>query len=239
LSRPVLLASLLAALALVAAGCSGGSDAPPADPTPPEGAANLQGVGQPCETFTDCDGSLAKLCEKGKEGGLPFCTADCSYALGDDERQCGPNATCVHRGEGKGRCIPAGEGDRWGVPEPEVAEVAVPCCALPEGNSEGIGRLCATHSDCADTESAHTCPAAIKPHLPNWCTHLCDPGDDDACGPDAFCWWRPSQEGGMVGSCAPIACMASNTPAACPETAPVEAAPVEPAPAAGTAPAAQ
>jgi hypothetical protein len=177
------------------------------------GRINPEGVGQPCEGFLDCTGSAARLCEK-DDGGFDFCTADCAWSL-DSDPSCGDDAVCVYVGAGLGRCVPEADADRLAQEPPAVADVVIPCCAMAEGNEQGVGIPCESHSDCSLNPGAQNCPQVIEASLPNWCSHLCDFGDDEDCGEGAFCWWRESVEGGMVGSCAPIACLAENDPAPC------------------------
>ena len=145
--------------------------------------------------------------------------------------QCGDGGACVYVGEGKGRCVPQDRAKALAKPLPPAQDVANPCCLPKEVNATGVGKQCKVALDCSGYGTAKSCPQAIRAGLPNWCTHLCDFGDDASCGPDAFCWWRKSEDRGMVGSCAPNACKKSNNPPACPEgTAVAPAAAVAPAP---------
>ena len=136
------------------------------------------------------------------------------------KEQCGPEGACVYVGEGKGRCVPNAQAEALAKPLPPVVEVVNPCCLPKAVNDQGVGKQCKAAADCGGegAGTAKTCPMTIREELPNWCTHLCDFGDDAACGPNAFCWWRPSKDRGMVGSCAPNACKKSENPPACPAT---------------------
>ncbi len=195
---------------------------PPTSEDTTVGRVNAQGVGQPCLRVEDCTGSAALLCEReSREGGFDFCTADCAYSesdLVDNSGQCGDGTTCVYFGEGLGRCVPEADAERLAKEPPAPVAVTVPCCP-GKVNEEGIGLRCTEHVDCAGNGEAHSCPAAIDPVLPNWCSHLCEFRDDEDCGPDAFCWWRPAvhaeDQGGMVGSCAPLVCKSDGDPPAC------------------------
>jgi hypothetical protein len=186
------------------------------------GRVNPEGVGQPCSTFRDCTGTLAKTCARGmKFGGFDFCTTDCDYSVNDNVTQCGAGAVCVYVGGGYGRCVPQQDAARLAQTPPPVPDVANPCCAGPGDNEQGVGVICKTHADCANNHGANVCPIALNPNrpdlqLPNWCTHLCDFGDDASCGTGAICWWRSSGEGGLVGSCVRTACLRANNPPACP-----------------------
>jgi len=181
------------------------------------GRVNDQGVGQGCEDFLDCSGTTAQVCDAAtREGGFDFCTTDCAYSFDDDERQCGPDATCAYVGGGRGLCVPTADAARLSTEPPPIVDFETTCCP-GEVNGQGVGKPCTTHGDCAENAGAQSCPVAIHPDLPNWCTHLCDFGDDEGCGEGAVCWWRPSkvEVGNMVGSCAPVACKSDGDPPAC------------------------
>lgn len=177
----------------------------------PAGRVNDLGVGQPCVTGQDCTGTGAKLCEKGqRDGGFDFCSIDCIYAGPTPVHdECGPGGACVFAGGGFGRCVPEVDAERLAQAAPEIPEVAIPCERQAAANDSGVGHPCTVHADCSQFTIASQCPQAIRPGLPNWCSHLCDFGDHEACGPGAFCYWRPAESGGMVGSCAPDSCRLS------------------------------
>ena len=203
---------------------------PPTSKDTTAGRVNDWGVGQPCRTFHDCTGQSAKLCEHAsRDGGFDFCTSDCAYSLGDDLTQCGSDASCVYVGGGRGRCVPTKDADRLKQEPPPIPEVTVPCCLDGPVNELGVGLTCTRHSDCSGNKGASSCPYQINPTLPNWCSFLCD-FDSAGCGGNAFCWWRPSIDGGMVGSCVPDACRTENNPPACPAEKATPPAPAPPAP---------
>jgi hypothetical protein len=138
-------------------------------------------------------------------GDLDFCTFDCD--IGRDG-QCGDGARCAGQGAEPAKCVPAACFDALDR-APIYAQVKVPCTLPAAVNDFGVGKPCTTMEDCQGQHGAVTCPDNLHPDagLPNWCSFLCD--DDSACGPNAFCWRRPStvEDGGaVVGSCAPIAC---------------------------------
>lgn len=89
----------------------------------------------------------------------------------------------------------------------------VPCALDRAVDARGIGLPCARTSDCAAC-SEITCPFAIRPANPGWCTFFCGMNQSmeeahAVCGDQAYCWIRKKTEGetGMVGSCAPVVCM--------------------------------
>lgn len=186
------------------------------------GRVNQEGVGQPCDTYMDCSGTTALLCEKdSRQGGWDFCTADCAFgysAYVDTARQCGSGAECAYIGNGRGRCVPAGDAERLGEDPPAELDVDMSCDtrAVNEG---GVGKPCETHADCAGNNEAPACPYAIfeDDRMARWCSHLCEYDDHDSCGPGAFCWWRATVEdrGGMVGSCTPCLCLVGGGVQAC------------------------
>ena len=199
--------------------------APPKSPAPAPAAKAPAGpeVGRPCAVRKDCSGNkLATVCGKdGDLSGFPFCTSDCAVGF-KDRPQCGDGGACVYVGQGKGRCVPSTKAATLAKAMPPIEEVVNPCCLPKEVNAKGIGARCASAKDCG-AFAAKTCPQALRPGLPNWCTHLCEFGDDASCGEGAFCWWRPSKDRGMVGSCAPLACKKSANPPACPPAPPPNA----------------
>jgi hypothetical protein len=117
--------SILLVLALAA--CGGGDDGPPAPPDPPgdgdpDAAAesgpdafpsvcgqpgdvgNELGVGQFCETLTDCsDTADAPLCSSFGDPTTHFCTRLCDEGSGSE--QCGTGAECAC-GDGGCGCTP-------------------------------------------------------------------------------------------------------------------------------------
>ncbi|MBI5608948.1 MAG: hypothetical protein HY902_08700 [Deltaproteobacteria bacterium] len=114
---------------------------------------------------------------------------------------------CVPRGPKEPKvCMPVQCAAAYSVEIPDGATCTQPCNAGIVNNF-GVGKPCATMSDCAGNLAAKTCPQAIRPDAPAWCSMLCT--DDSECGDHALCWRRKTVEYGVefvIGSCAPAAC---------------------------------
>lgn len=166
----------------------------------PGGAANGKGVGKPCASATDCAGLAASLCPVADmHGDLDFCTLECTVGF---DVPCGDGARCVGQGPLAPKCVPASCGST--LDRPQQFEKAVDPCE-PGGtvNDTGLGKPCKTRQDCLGL-IATNCPVELHDGLADWCSFLCD-GDAD-CHDAAWCWKRPSVEGGLVGSCEPLVC---------------------------------
>ncbi len=77
-------------------------------------------------------------------------------------------------------------------------------CGFPgdPGNELGIGKFCASLSDCADTQGAPLCSSLGDPNT-HFCTKTCDMGSTDQCGTATAC---TCNAGGQCG-CTPNACL--------------------------------
>lgn len=170
----------------------------------PGGAANATGLGKPCSSGAECQGQAAVTCPRENDPkGMDFCTFFC-FGVKPDE--CGPDGACIALGDKPSVCAPAKCEKALRIPPPTPVKVKVPC---PDGvpNAYGVGKPCAVVADCAANTVAKSCPKAVKPENPPWCSLLC--AKDEDCGPDAFCWKRKSNEasGTLVASCALKSCI--------------------------------
>lgn len=181
-----------------------GTTSPGFSNTCPQSVENEKGVGHPCSTHEDCANLAADYCPAAElSNDFDFCTRPCNPFLMDgDLLSCGPGAHCTDHGWGPALCAPT-ECSASLVSPPIYPEAAIPCAVEEAVNEVGVGKPCEVHADCAGLP-AGKCPMDIHPGLPTWCSVLCDANSD--CGTDAFCWVRPSVDGGIVGSCAPIEC---------------------------------
>jgi len=170
----------------------------------PEAQISEKGVGFPCSSHDDCAGLDATFCPAAeKDGDWDFCTRSCSAFIPDgDVLSCGATASCIDHGWGPALCAPESCGDSLAM-DPIYPDASIPCDVDEAVNELGVGKPCEVHADCVD-QPAGKCPQDIHAGLPTWCSMLCDTHSD--CGENAFCWRRPSVDGGLVGSCAPIAC---------------------------------
>ena len=119
-----------------------------------------------------------------------------------DQLACGNDAICVSHGWGPALCAPTQCSSALEL-APIYPDAEIPCDVDEAVNALGVGAPCEVHADC-EGQPAGKCPMDIHAVLPTWCSMLCDTHSD--CGEKAFCWHRPSVDGGLVGSCAPIAC---------------------------------
>ena len=170
----------------------------------PGGAVNPEGLGKPCASVQDCAGQKAVTCPRVNDPkGLDFCTQHC---FGQRPGECGQGGTCAPQGDGvPALCVPSACAAKLTVAPAPAVKVRIPCSA--EANALGVGKPCKTKEDCRENSVARTCPMAIRPGNPNWCSVLCTTDAD--CGAGAFCWKRRSNEsnGAPVASCAPESCI--------------------------------
>ena len=77
-------------------------------------------------------------------------------------------------------------------------------CGKPgdTGNELGIGKFCASLSDCNGTPSAPLCSSLGDPNT-HFCTKTCPMGSTDSCGTGAQCVCNSSNQCG----CTPSACL--------------------------------
>jgi hypothetical protein len=77
-------------------------------------------------------------------------------------------------------------------------------CGFPgdPGNELGIGKFCASLSDCSDTEAAPLCSTLGDPNT-HFCTKRCDMGSTDQCGTSTECTCNGSNQCG----CTPTTCL--------------------------------
>ena len=77
-------------------------------------------------------------------------------------------------------------------------------CGMPgdTGNDLGIGKFCASLSDCSSTQSAPLC-SSIGDKDTHFCTKTCPMGSTDACGANATCTCNSGNQCG----CTPNACL--------------------------------
>ena len=77
-------------------------------------------------------------------------------------------------------------------------------CGAPGdmGNELGIGKYCASLSDCSTTASAPLCSSLGDPDT-HFCTKTCPMGSTDACGTGAQCVCNASNQCG----CTPSVCL--------------------------------
>lgn len=222
-TSPLSMCTLLACLALAATACKG-TPAPVAtgevdasgpiahleSKSCPGGVTGEGGLGKPCAHVADCQGQAAITCLKENEpDGFDFCT---KYCFGIKSDECGAGGKCISRGKLPSVCAPVACADKLAVPLPKEVTIAYPCTS-GKVNDFGVGKACATHDDCAEFKVAKTCPRAIRPENPPWCSMLCS--EDSECGENAFCWRRTTEENGrkfVIGSCAPVACQAKAAP---------------------------
>lgn len=202
--------ALLPVVLLFACSCAKkDGDATPAS-TPrvagcPDKSVNADGVGKPCASNADCAGQQAVTCfQPGGKGQPGYCSRAC-FGLRKDE--CGDGAHCVPRGTEPAVCAPDGDcAAAVTIAPPAEVRVTVPCAA-GKVNDFGVGTPCESAAECGEFKVARTCPKALTPGAPNWCSMLCSADAD--CGDQAFCWRRLVEERGTkfwLGSCAPVAC---------------------------------
>jgi hypothetical protein len=170
----------------------------------PSAQNNEKGVGLPCSSHDDCAGLNASFCPAAEDTvDWDFCTRPCNIFVPDgDILSCGSDTQCVGHGWGPALCAPTVCGETLAV-QPIYPDASIPCDVTEAVNDLGVGKPCEVHADCAE-QPAGKCPQDIHAELPTWCSMLCDGHSD--CGDSAFCWHRPSVDGGLVGSCAPITC---------------------------------
>ncbi len=70
------------------------------------------------------------------------------------------------------------------------------------GNELGVGKYCASISDCGSTQSAPLCSSLGDPDT-HFCTKTCPMGSTDACGTGAECTCNSSNQCG----CTPSVCL--------------------------------
>lgn len=70
------------------------------------------------------------------------------------------------------------------------------------GNELGIGKFCASLSDCGSTQSAPLCSSLGDPNT-HFCTKTCPMGSTDACGTGAECTCNANNQCG----CTPSVCL--------------------------------
>lgn len=77
-------------------------------------------------------------------------------------------------------------------------------CGFPgdEGNELGIGKFCASLSDCSSTASAPLCSSLGDPNT-HFCTKTCSMGSTGTCGTGAECVCDSSNRCG----CTPTVCL--------------------------------
>lgn len=77
-------------------------------------------------------------------------------------------------------------------------------CGFPGdvGNELGIGKFCASLSDCADTQSAPLC-SSLGDADTHFCTKTCDMGSTDQCGTNTECTCNANNQCG----CTPSVCL--------------------------------
>lgn len=77
-------------------------------------------------------------------------------------------------------------------------------CGRPgdTGNELGVGKFCASLSDCSSTQSAPLC-SSLGDKDTHFCTKMCPMGSTDACGTGAECTCNSSNQCG----CTPTVCL--------------------------------
>ncbi len=173
---------------------------PPCAATP----VNSSGLGKPCNKPEDCYGQDAVTCLNNLGNGAPHFCAQYCFGM---PNECGDGGVCVPRGPKEPKvCMPVQCAATYSIDIPDGATCTQPCNS-GSVNNFGVGKPCTTMSDCAGNLAAKTCPVAIRPDAPAWCSMLCT--DDSECGDNALCWRRKTVEYGVefvIGSCAPAIC---------------------------------
>ena len=96
-------------------------------------------------------------------------------------------------------------GGGGGSSQPDAAADAFnSTCGMPGdlGNEIGIGKFCASLSDCSSTMSAKLCSSIGDPTT-HFCTKTCTMGSTDQCGTATMCVCNTSNQCG----CTPNACL--------------------------------
>lgn len=195
----------LAALLCFAFGCKADDPLPVSQPSLcAVGPINDHGLGKPCVRSGDCAGQAAVTCYHPDEASPAGYCAE--YCFGFKPDECGAGGRCVSRGLEPNVCAPEACADAITIAPPPAARVKNPCL-VGKVNDFGVGKPCTAMADCSEFSIAYTCPKALRPSNPNWCSLLCTADSD--CGDNAFCWRRQVEERGVkftIGSCAPVAC---------------------------------
>lgn len=93
------------------------------------------------------------------------------------------------------------------------------CCGFPgdKGNALGVGKFCASISDCAGNRAGICSSLGNSPgstYKTFFCTFICTPSDGgDPCGAGATCQCDPM--GGRGCACTPDSCVNNPAPAYC------------------------
>jgi hypothetical protein len=97
-----------------------------------------------------------------------------------------------------------GGGSSTPADAPDDVDAFVSDCGFPgdPGNELGIGKFCASLSDCADTVEAPLCSELGDPDT-HFCTKTCDMGSTDQCGTGAECTCNANNQCG----CTPSVCL--------------------------------
>jgi hypothetical protein len=95
-------------------------------------------------------------------------------------------------------------GDDGGKAADAAVDAFDSLCGKPgdTGNELGIGKFCASLSDCGSTQSAPLCSSLGDPDT-HFCTKTCPMGSTDACGTNTTCTCNGSNQCG----CTPNACL--------------------------------
>lgn len=96
-------------------------------------------------------------------------------------------------------------GGEGGTAQPDAAPDAFEStCGMPgdQGNELGVGKFCATLSDCSATPMAKLCSSLGDPTT-HFCTKTCQMGSTDQCGAATSCVCNASNQCG----CTPDACL--------------------------------
>lgn len=86
----------------------------------------------------------------------------------------------------------------------DAAEACTSECGCPGdvGNDKGVGKYCASLSDCSNNMDAALCSSLGDPNT-HFCTRTCPMGDSSVCGTGAECTCNDSDQCG----CTPTVCL--------------------------------
>ncbi len=97
-----------------------------------------------------------------------------------------------------------GDGGKSQSPDAKAVDAFASQCGKPGdlGNELGIGKFCASLSDCSSTAMAKLC-STIGDSTTHFCTKTCTMGSTDQCGTATSCVCNGSNQCG----CTPMACL--------------------------------
>jgi hypothetical protein len=100
--------------------------------------------------------------------------------------------------------VACGGGDSTPVDAAEDVDAFESDCGRPGdvGNELGIGKFCASLSDCSTTQSAPLC-SSLGDANTHFCTKTCDMGSTDQCGTATECTCNANNQCG----CTPSVCL--------------------------------